>query len=889
MAKENKRKLLFTTAILTILLFSSAYAVLTPNAQAAETPIQGENPVSIPSVNVTTSAIQEKGLPILSNVLGLDLAKYATTSQECPQDLYMGVVPEENVRYYLESNGSKLDMLCTFANGNLRMIHVLESEGSPHMTKSTTSALEMAKGFLSNYQSYSGNSFYGGLASMLDKVDANKDLTKISGNVKLQVNASEGSTTFRWTYTYNDIEAPSKIVALRYKNGFLKYFIDNWNLYKIGSTTVNLSEKEAIDIALERAKTFSWKVGSDNNTFEVKNFNVTQAMIWQTIFCSSLYADEARSEDLLMLYPIRHVWVSLDKFYPGNVYGIEVYVWADTKDICHIQERFSTMDPPADLVATINDAAVEPLNDNAPVEAAKSNSISTTIWIALPVLAVAVLGTVPVWLGRKKNLPKRSFKIGGVLFCLLISSELLLVPISTVSAVEPTRRATIWGSESTGAITTPPGCSWRKTQAEISRQRSVALHISDYFKNDGYTASNYQGSNSLKYEIVGDASHQGNISYNEQNYARVAVVDFDHGVYRTDYPQARPNEPHYLFEDNVGSLIGSWPGQVNHNGAVYDMDIASDTTLEKTFFALINTCLSANITWQGPNNGQPQGMPYAWTHRTVVYRDAPGFTTALNMSDNGYTRPDNGAFCYMGFRMGAAALDQTVTGGYPKYWEWVERFLYKALSFDISINQALDIASADIFSGDFDQTDLYNGFTAIWPMWDPSNGWHDTFLGHNQDTLAVYGNGNIHLYEYFVHDVVSATWYGYNAGVINPNGITGGSNDGNYACLYAVGWYGDEAMIVGSMGYTGANEAHGHIYLYGYSYPGYYSHLYVYVSYDGSNRDYVNNLWISQSSPYWIDVGSHSGNFKYIAVVVYADYAPAVLYVDSVLVIPPLP
>jgi hypothetical protein len=45
---------------------------------------------------------------------------------------------------------------------------------------------------------------------------------------------------------------------------------------------------------MERAKTFSWKVGSGNNTFEVKDFNVTQAMIWETVFFSSLYADTAR-------------------------------------------------------------------------------------------------------------------------------------------------------------------------------------------------------------------------------------------------------------------------------------------------------------------------------------------------------------------------------------------------------------------------------------------------------------------------------------------------------------------------------------------------------------------------------------------------------------------
>lgn len=649
MIKKPKRKLLFITVFLTILLSSSSYAALIPNVHAAEPSTQEKISVSIPKVNMTTSAIQEKGLPILSNVLGLDLAKYATTSQECPQDSYMGVVPEENVRYALESNGSKLDMLYTFANGNLRMIHVLESEGSPFMTKSVNGMVEMAQGFLSNYQSYSGNSFYGGLGSMLDKVDANKNLTITSGNVKLEVNASEGSTIFRWTYTYNGIGAPDKCVALCYENGFLKYFIDNWDLYKIGSTTVNLSEKEAIDIAMERARTFSWNMGSGNATVKIMNFKVTNAMIWENVFCSNLYADEARSEDPLMLYPVRHVWVSLDKFYPGNVYGIEVYLWADTKDVAHIQERFSTLDPPADLVATMNDFTVEPLSDQVSVGEAKSNSMSL-VWVALPAFAAVTLGAIPVWFlhSKKKNLPRRIFKIGGILLCLLMSSTMLLTSISVVNA-ESTRRALIWGSTSAGAPNPPYGSSWRKTPDEIYRQGVTSNTISNYFRDDGYITNNYQGNGSIKAQIL------TNLSYSETNYANVAAVDFDHGVGRSDY-LGDYGKFHYMFEDNIGTVTGPPNNQQQHpENGVYDMDVYKNTT-DKTFFALINTCASANLDYQNYNGGKAQGMPYAWTHRYV----GPQAGSGANLSINGYGYPDNSLFCYLGFPSGSAVSSDDI-------------------------------------------------------------------------------------------------------------------------------------------------------------------------------------------------------------------------------------
>jgi hypothetical protein len=318
MTKNPKRKLLFITVLLMILLSSSAYTTLIPNVHAAE------------------ATIQQEGLAVTSNVIGVDLAKYATASKEYRQDSYLGVLPQENMRYTLETDGSKLDIYYTFVNGKLQKIHVLDNQGSPQMQKAiSANALDMSKDFLSNYQDYSRNAFYGELKSTLDTVDANKNVTAIFGNMKLSVTAQEDSATFRWTYTFNGIEAPDKCVALHYENGFLKYFIDNWNLYKIGSTTVNFSEQQAIDVALAAAKSFSWTATLDNKTFEGLKYNVTNAMVWNTAFANSLFMDNPRGQDPLTLYPMRHIWVSFDKFYPCNVYGMNVYVWADTGEIGH--------------------------------------------------------------------------------------------------------------------------------------------------------------------------------------------------------------------------------------------------------------------------------------------------------------------------------------------------------------------------------------------------------------------------------------------------------------------------------------------------------------------------------------------------------------------------
>jgi hypothetical protein len=149
---------------------------------------------------------------------------------------------------------------------------------------------------------------------------------------------------------------------------------------------------------------------------------------------------------------------------------------------------------------------------------------------------------------------------------------------------------------------------------------------------------------------------------------------------------------------------------------------------------------------------------------------------------------------------------------------------------------------------------------------------------------VVYGNGNMHLYEYFVHDVVWSSGQGY-YWVNNENDLEGGSNDYNYAELYAEE-YNSQAMIIGSIGW----EATGHIYLYGYSEEGYSSELYVYVCYTyDQNWEQVGDIFtITESSPHWIDVGTPTGKFRYIAVVVYCnDWGDAsYLFLDSVLIIP---
>ncbi|MCJ7559706.1 hypothetical protein MUO79_03685, partial [Candidatus Bathyarchaeota archaeon] len=522
MTMDSKRKLLFIMFLLMLLLVSSAYTTLIPNVHAAE------------------MTIQQKGLSILSDVVGLDLARYDVTTKEYQQELqvsYLGVVPQKSVSYNLESGENKLKIFYTFAKGNLQMIQVLENEGAPSLTKPRTSTNTFAaKSFLTDYQTYTADSLYGELRSTLDNVGANKNITKISGNTQLNVSAIDGYTTFKWTYIFNGVTAPSRFIAMGFKNGFLTAFVDNWNLYSIGGTSVNLSKEEAVAIALDSARRHSWSVQLEEDTLDVKNLN-EKRVSWSTlIFDGSLNADKARSEDPLRLYPVWRVGVTLNKWY-GDLYGIEVDIWADTGEVRSVQEAWSTLPPPEDnSTANVNSQA----------------SANLAMLITFPTVAAAT-GAIMVLVKQKKklhtyNLLKRSgLKAGGILLCILISSIILFAPIATVNAT--TRGAAVWGSESTGAWNNYLQKSWRKSPTEVYWQRLTAANISIWFGNNGYYGNNginHQGirnPGSSKSQILTDIMNLRN------TYDYVAVVDFDHGV--GGYPwYAPPGELHYMFEDN---------------------------------------------------------------------------------------------------------------------------------------------------------------------------------------------------------------------------------------------------------------------------------------------------------------------------------------------------
>jgi hypothetical protein len=310
---------LFSTIFVCILLFVAGIIKL-PNNNSEVNQVEKE-------------ATLEKALAI-AELIGVDVSKYNVKSDSYHQGLFLNILPEEHVEYIFESPENNLTVSYSFIKGNLHSL-TTNIGGRPQINRRMTNNFENAQNFLDKYQSFSGVSYYVEMLSMLKDVKPDEDITKTSGNIKLQVTQVRNITEIRWTYIEKDVEVPVKCVALYFEQGFLKYFVDKWNIYKIGSNKIVLSEQEAIDIAKNQAQDYTWSTRTNGEDTQVKltEVNIVGVIETQLNFENYPETKEARSGDPFTLYPSWRVQLNLDEIYPSNVYGLDVRIWADTKEV----------------------------------------------------------------------------------------------------------------------------------------------------------------------------------------------------------------------------------------------------------------------------------------------------------------------------------------------------------------------------------------------------------------------------------------------------------------------------------------------------------------------------------------------------------------------------
>ena len=265
----------------------------------------------------------------LQQVTQIDTSHYQATlvsdAVDEPSDL--GGILEQTMMYSLTSNDSKMDVYFRFRSNELSWYQIVPLEGSPAYSQpQPNSALDAAKGLLLRFTSYENASYLGNMSSMLSSVSNSMQNMEITeGNNKLNVTVSGATTQIVIMYTENGVDFSPKCVSLTFMNNNLMDFIDDYYLFTIGSTTVNVSIDQAIQLATNAVKGYSWTA----NGTTVSNFTVLSEPV-SVVF-------HPNTKNGLALYPQWTVTLDLNKVYPGGVDSITVEIWADTGDIAQIQ------------------------------------------------------------------------------------------------------------------------------------------------------------------------------------------------------------------------------------------------------------------------------------------------------------------------------------------------------------------------------------------------------------------------------------------------------------------------------------------------------------------------------------------------------------------------
>jgi hypothetical protein len=265
---------------------------------------------------------QDVTLDFLSSVAGVDIAKYRIEKMDVSG---LSSVANQTVKYRLESDESKMDVIGTLRNGALIWCKIYRLQGLPILKKSSADDLDSAKSLMSKYQSISKASYLQTIQDSLITLTELNNMTIKNGNVKLEVYNDGNLSRFWWTDTVNGIEIPQKTVGLVFYNGIFEMFGDYWNMYTVGNTDVEFDREKAIQVAKERAQIYSYTIGDT----VVSNFTILKNYI------SAELTMQDRGN--YIVYPWWEIRLPLDKAYPGLITEIRVLMWADTGEVTYVQ------------------------------------------------------------------------------------------------------------------------------------------------------------------------------------------------------------------------------------------------------------------------------------------------------------------------------------------------------------------------------------------------------------------------------------------------------------------------------------------------------------------------------------------------------------------------
>ncbi|MDR0797233.1 MAG: hypothetical protein LBE70_00720 [Nitrososphaerota archaeon] len=279
--------------------------------------------VTLPTTYAATAVNQEKATAFVTNVLLFDMAKYSVTMTQHinePKSEW-SLVDRETFDYTLNADGSTLIVSCSFTDNVFTSCQVISKTGIILQHASNKNLVDTTKKLIENYQTFTGENLFD-MIETLAKVDITQNMTTTSGTIKLQtsilhLDRETIQTLFTWTITIDNTDYTT--LSIVFANDDFDAFLDNRGIFESGNTKVNITEKQAIDLALKYLETYSYQ-GIEGT---VSGFSVDK----ERISCKlTTYAYEGSPS---VLYPCYTVQLPLEGDY-GSTWAILVYIWASS-------------------------------------------------------------------------------------------------------------------------------------------------------------------------------------------------------------------------------------------------------------------------------------------------------------------------------------------------------------------------------------------------------------------------------------------------------------------------------------------------------------------------------------------------------------------------------
>lgn len=309
---HNRAKLLNRTnlSIFTLILLISILLF----AQIPKTQAAAPNP-----------DLQEKALSFLREVIQLDMAKYTVALN----DKYSG---PEHLSYnlnlanasFLDSRSYRVDAVFSFYDGVLGSCSLYPGNGGLLYLHPEQDHFNATLGIVERYQTWTNDSQVHEMANLLRNVGSEKNATEVSGNLTLRLSVLH-YTQYAFYNTFNGTDYTGLTI---FRGTTDLDFADSRVYEKIGNTSVNISKEQAINIASNYVKNYSYNATLGNRTtITVSNLNVT-----------GVYAARLQTavKENSTLFPYWEVMLNVSNMPAPGLQGLEVKIWANDGTVASV-------------------------------------------------------------------------------------------------------------------------------------------------------------------------------------------------------------------------------------------------------------------------------------------------------------------------------------------------------------------------------------------------------------------------------------------------------------------------------------------------------------------------------------------------------------------------